>query len=95
MNPYQIIKRPLITEKATQLKEQGVYVFEVDRKANKIEIKKAIEQIYNVKVAKVRTVNVKPKYRRWGYRRVKRKGAWKKAYVQLEEGYSIELFEGV
>ncbi len=95
MNPYQIIKRPLITEKATRLAEEGVYVFEVDRRANKIEIKKAIEQIYNVKVAKVRTVNVKPKRGRWGWKQVIRKPAWKKAYVKLQEGYSIDIFEGV
>jgi len=94
MNPYEIIKRPIITEKATQLADQRVYVFEVDRRANKIEIKKAIERIYNVEVEKVRTVNMKPKYGRWGRRVVKRRGAWKKAYVKLKEGYSIELFEG-
>ncbi len=96
MNAYQIIKRPLVTEKATQLAdEENVYVFEVDRRANKIQIKQAIEQIYGVKVVEVRTVNMKPKRGRWGRKTVVRKSAWKKAYVKLQEGDSIQLFEGV
>ncbi len=96
MNPYQIIKRPVVTEKATQLaSDENTYVFEVDRNANKIQIKKAIEQIYGVHVESVRVVNVKPKRGRWGRKTVVRKHAWKKAYVRLREGDSIQLFEGV
>ena len=96
MNPYQIIKQPVVTEKATQLAdEENTYVFEVDRRANKIEIKKAIEEIYGVHVEKVRVVNVKPKYGRWGRKVVRRKPAWKKAYVKVREGEKIQIFEGV
>ncbi len=96
MNPYQIIKRPLVTEKATMLAEDtNVYVFEVDRRANKIQIKKAIEEIYGVHVVSVRTVNMKPKRGRWGRKTTVREPARKKAYVRLQEGESIQLFEGV
>ena len=96
MNPYQIIKRPVVTEKATQLAdEENTYVFEVDRRANKIEIKKAIEHIYGVHVEKVRVVNMKPKRGRWGRRVVTRKPARKKAYVKVREGEKIQIFEGV
>ncbi len=96
MNAYQIIKRPVVTEKANQLAtEQNTYVFEVDRRANKIEIKKAIEEIYGVHVEDVRVVNVKPKRGRWGRKTVVRKSAWKKAYVKVREGETIQIFEGV
>ncbi len=96
MHVYQVIKRPLITEKATRLAdEENVYVFQVDRRANKIQIKKAIEEIYGVHVEDVRVVNMKPKRGRWGPRTVVRKPAWKKAYVRLREGDTIQLFEGV
>lgn len=96
MHVYQIIKRPLITEKATELSDtQNVYVFEVDRRANRIQVKQAVEKIYGVRVVDVRIVNMKPKRGRWGRRVVVRKPAWKKAYVRLQEGDSIQLFEGV
>ncbi len=96
MHVYQVIKRPLITEKATELADtQNVYVFEVDRRANRIQVKQAVEKIYGVHVVDVRIVNMKPKRGRWGRRIVVRKPAWKKAYVRLQEGESIQLFEGV
>lgn len=96
MNPYQIIKRPLVTEKVMRLvDEENTYAFEVDRRANRIQVKKAIEEIYAVRVRDVRIINVKPKRGRWGRRIVVRKPAWKKAIVRLEEGDSIELYEGV
>lgn len=96
MNAYQIIKRPVVTEKANELADrENTYVFEVDRRANKIQIKRAIEEIYGVRVVDVRVVNVKPKRGRWGRRVVLRKPAWKKAYVKVREGDKIQIFEGV
>ncbi len=95
MNSYEIIKRPLLTEKSTLKKEQeNKVVFEVHPKANKSEIKKAIEEIFNVKVKKVNTILVPGKVKRVG-RYTGRRPAWKKAYVTLEEGHKIEFFEGV
>lgn len=94
----QVIKKPLITEKAMSLQEQGQYVFEVDPKANKIEIKKAVEEMFEVNVTSVRTLirKGKRKFRltRRGYMRGKTKDV-KKAYVTLKEGQSIELVSGV
>jgi large subunit ribosomal protein L23 len=95
MDLYQIIKRPLITEKGTRQKEQvNQLVFEVDRRANKILVRNAIENIFKVKVLSVRLMNVKGKERRVG-RNVGRKADWKKAIVRLAPGESIEFFEGV
>jgi large subunit ribosomal protein L23 len=95
MDLYQIIKRPLITEKGTRQKEQvNQLIFEVDRRANKILVRNAIENIFKVKVLSVRLMNVKGKERRVG-RNVGRKADWKKAIVRLAQGESIEFFEGV
>ncbi len=95
MDLYQIIKRPLITEKGTRQKEQvNQLIFEVDRRANKILVRNAIENIFKVKVLSVRLMNVKGKERRVG-RNVGRKADWKKAIVRLAPGESIEFFEGV
>jgi large subunit ribosomal protein L23 len=92
---YQIIKRPVITEKSTALKEElNQVVFEVDPKANKLEIKEAVEKLFNVKVLKVRTIKVKGKKRRLGRLEGKEKD-WKKAIVTLRPGDRIEFFEGV
>ncbi len=92
--PQQIIRRPLITEKSTQQKEESrQYVFEVDPKANKIEIKAAVEQLFKVKVIKVRTLNVLGKIKRLG-RRYGKRPDWKKAIVTLREGDRIDFFEG-
>lgn len=87
----EIVKAPVITEKAANLgQNEGKYVFKVDPKANKTEIKQAIEKLFNVKVQDVRTVNVKPKKRRVG-RYAGLTNRSKKAIVTLAEGQSIEL----
>ncbi|MGQ9508614.1 MAG: 50S ribosomal protein L23 [Thermodesulfobacteriota bacterium] len=92
--PQQIIRRPLITEKSTQQKEENrQYVFEVDPKANKIEIKSAVEQLFKVRVLRVRTLNVLGKIKRLG-RRYGKRPDWKKAIVTLKEGDRIDFFEG-
>jgi large subunit ribosomal protein L23 len=92
MNHYQIIIRPLITEKNTTLMEQNKYTFEVDRYAEKPQIKAAIETIFNVSVTSVRTINMRGKLRRRG-REMGYQKDWKKAIVTLAEGDRIELFE--
>ena len=93
---HEIIVAPLITEKAALLQEMtGKVVFEVNPKANRIEIKKEVERLYpKVKVLAVRTANVRGKVRRMG-RNVGRRSDWKKAIVTLREGDKIELIEGV
>jgi large subunit ribosomal protein L23 len=93
---YQIIIKPIITEKSTQLKERNREVcFQVARKANKTEIKKAVEQLFKVKVESVRTQNKVGKWRRVG-RGEGQRSDWKKAYVKLKEGEKmIEYFEAV
>jgi large subunit ribosomal protein L23 len=91
---YQVIRRPLITEKSTNLKEtQRTLCFEVHRDATKPEIKKAIESLFSVKVAGVRVLNAHGKLKRQG-RFAGRRPDWKKAYVVLKEGEKmIEFFE--
>lgn len=91
---YKIIKRPLITEKSTIIKEMHNQLsFEVDRRANKIEIKKAVERIFKVQVEDVRTMNYQGKRKRLG-RNEGRRRHWKKAVVTLKPGQKIEFFEG-
>ena len=96
MNANQIIRRPLVTEKSTLLREGGnVLVFEVDAKANKIEVKKAVEELFKVKVEEVRLFNVRGKMKRMG-RWAGRRRDWRKAYVRLKEGEKAPDFvEGV
>ena len=95
MNPYEIIKGPLITEKGTIQKEaNNQLTFEVDRKANTVEIRHAVEKVFNVRVDKVRTMQVKGKVKRVGRTLGKRRD-WKKAIVTLAKGENIEFFEGV
>jgi len=95
MDIYQIIKKPLITEKGTRQKEQSnQLIFEVDRRANKILVRNAIESIFKVRVLSVRMVNVKGKQRTVG-RNVGKKPDWKKAIVKLAPGENIEFFEGI
>lgn len=90
----QVIRSPLITEKGTLVNEQANQVlFRVAPDANKVEIQKAVEDFFKVKVVKVRTVRVLGKTRRVG-RSVGRKADWKKAYVTLAEGQRIDFFEG-
>jgi large subunit ribosomal protein L23 len=92
--PHQIVRRPVVTEKGTALKEQNKYLFEVDRRANKVQIRQAVEALFNVKVAAVHTVAMRGRVKRLG-RFVGRTSDWKKAIVTLSEGHSIEFFEGV
>lgn len=90
---FEIIEAPIITEKSMVLKEQSnKYTFRVKKSANKIEIKNAIESIYNVKVLNVATINVLPKTKRVG-RHVGKTTAYKKAICKLADGQSIEAFE--
>ena len=91
MNSYRdIIKAPIITEKSSNLAANNVITFSVDIRANKTQIKQAIEKIFNVKVESVNTINVKPKKKRVG-RYVGKTNKVKKAIVKLKEGSSIEL----
>jgi large subunit ribosomal protein L23 len=95
MEPLQLIRRPLISEKSTRLKEASNTVcFEVDRRANKIEIQRAVEKLFGVKVADVRVANRQGKWKRMG-RFLGQRKSWKKAYVRLAAGEKLEFFEGV
>jgi large subunit ribosomal protein L23 len=92
---HDIIKRPLITEKTSIQKEQfNKLTFEVDRRANRIEIKKAIETIFNVRVASVKTMQITGKTKQRG-RIIGKRRDWKKAIVTLLPGERIDFFEGV
>jgi len=96
MHIYEIIRRPVVTEKSNILADlYGQYTFEVDRRANKHQVKQAVEAIFGVQVRQVRIVNVKPKRGRYGRRKVVREPAWKKAIVTLSPGQRLEAFEGV
>ena len=96
MTAYDIIIRPVITERSMASVADKKYVFEVAPSAGKIEIKKAVEEIFGVKVAKVNTMNVSGKAKRMGAARPGRTKDWKKAIVQLtEESKTIEIFEGM
>jgi len=91
---FRVLAAPLITEKGTLLQEDGNQVlFRVPTSANKTEIRQAVERLFDVKVAKVRTLNYLGKNRRVG-RIQGRRPAWKKAYVTLAEGQRIDFFEG-
>jgi large subunit ribosomal protein L23 len=87
MNANQIIRRPLVTEKSTMMREEGtnIIAFEVDPKANKIQVKDAVEQLFKVKVDDVRLFNVRGKVKRLGRYAGKRRD-WRKAYVRLKAG---------
>ncbi len=95
MSPYQVIKRPLNTEKSTIATESRQYAFEVDTRTNKIQVREAVEHIFKVNVLKVRMMNMAPKYGRWGRKRVRRSSAWKKAIITIPPDQKIEIFEGV
>lgn len=88
---YEVIIRPIVTERSFDLMEQGKYTFEVARQAAKEEIADAIEKIFNVKVVKVNTMWVKPKNKRVRYQTGKTR-TWKKAVVTLAPGEQIEVF---
>lgn len=89
-NYRDIIKAPIITEKSSELAQNNVITFSVDPKANKVQIKQAVEKVFNVKVESVNTINVKPRKKRVG-RYVGKTNKVKKAIVKLKEGSSIEL----
>jgi len=95
MIPEQIIKRPLIlTEKGNTLREEyNQYLFEVDRRANRVQIRNAVETLFSVRVEKVHTMNVRGRMRRMGRKHAKTRN-WKKAIVTLKEGETINFFEG-
>ena len=94
VHPYEVLRRPLITEKAGILQSEGKYAFEVAREANKHQIKEAVEKAFKVKVTGVNIMNVPGKRRRVARQQVTTQ-SWKKALVTLKPGDKIELFEGV
>lgn len=95
MNVHEVIRKPLVTEKSNIVREEAnVYTFAVDPRANKHEIRAAIEDLFAVSVVAVRTIRMPRKSRRVG-RFVGRRAEWKKAIVRLAEDQSIEFFEGV
>ena len=97
MNANQIIRRPLVTEKSTMMRDAGdnILAFEVDTKANKIQVKSAIEELFKVKVQEVRLFNVRGKIKRMGRYQGKRRD-WRKAYVRLVKGEKApDFIEGV
>ncbi len=95
MHLYEVLRRPVVTEKSSrQADELNQYTFEVDPRANKIQVKQAVEEAFGVTVLKVNIMRMPGKTRRFG-RRLIRTPAWKKAVVTLAPGDRIELFEGV
>jgi large subunit ribosomal protein L23 len=91
---FEVIRRPLVTEKNTFLQSQGKYAFEVAREANKVQIKEAVEKAFKVTVTDVKVLTVRGKEHRVGKRMVASR-PWKKAIVSLKGGDKIEIFEGV
>lgn len=91
-SPYEVIIRPVVTERSYDLMEQGKYTFEVARTASKGEIRLAVEKLFDVHVVKVNTINVKPKNRRVRYQTGKTR-RWKKAIVTVAPGETIEIFQ--
>ncbi len=94
MHLYQVLRRPLVTEKNTELQVQGKYAFEVASEANKHQIKQAVEKAFKVEVTAVNVMTVPGKTRRIGRRQVLTQ-SWKKAIVTLKPGDSIKFFESV
>ena len=94
MNIYEVIRRPLVTEKSTRLSERNKYVFEVNKKASKDQVRLAVEKAFNVGVIDVHVVTMPGEAKRMGKRQVVAP-AWKKAIVTLKEGDKIQFFEGV
>jgi len=93
MHLYQVLLRPLVTEKSTLLQERDKYIFQVALGANKIMVREAVQKVYDVKVASVNIVRTPGKTKRYGPRKVKRPGT-KKAIVTLKQGDRIQIFEG-
>ncbi len=96
MTAYDIIKRPIITEQSMEQTEMKRYTFEVAKTANKVEIARAVEEIFGVKVAKVNTLNMQGKVKRMGRYPEGRRPRWKKAMITLtKDSKTIEFFEGM
>ena len=96
MNVYQVLKRPILTEKTDLQRDDNQYVFEVNRRANKHQIKEAVETIFDVRVLAVNTMNMKPRKRQLGRKEIVARPAWKRAVVTLAPGERIqEFFEGI
>ncbi len=94
-DPREVVVRPVVTERSTELGEdQNAYTFIVSKDANKIEIRAAVERLFSVKVAEVRTLNYRGKWRRVG-RSLGRRPSYKKAIVKLTEGERIDVYEGI
>lgn len=89
-----ILRNPVVTEKATILRDANTYTFRVDARSNKVQIRQAVESIFEVKVESVRTLTVRPKPKRQGAQQGST-SAWKKAYVKLRTGESIDLIENL
>jgi len=94
-SPYEIIERPLVTEKSMAGAEKGKYTFRVHKDANKIEIAQAVAKVFSVEVVGVNTMIVKGKKRRMGRHREGKTADWKKAIVSLKPGNKIDVFEGM
>ena len=93
MQLHDVLIRPVITEKSTMLMEEGKYTFRVPLTSNKVQIRQAVEQIFNVKVEKVATIRVEGKRKRMG-RTIGKRSDYKKAIVTLKAGETISFFEG-
>ncbi len=94
MHLHEVLRKPLITEKSTDLQSLNKYAFEIASKANKPQVKKAVENAFKVKVTSVNVITMPGKSRRLG-RRIVQYPSWKKAIVTLQPGDKIEFFEGV
>jgi len=94
INVYEVLRRPLVTEKGTYLQEQNKYLFEVAIGANKPQVKQAVEKAFDVTVESVNLMTVAGKRKRYG-RAIAKRPDWKKAVVTLKEGDKIQIFEGV
>lgn len=95
MHVEQVLIKPLLTEKSSvETENTNRYVFKVQRKANKYQIKDAVEKMFDVKVLDVRTAVLPGKIKRAG-RSIKKTSSWKKAYVKVQDGQKIELFKGI
>lgn len=95
MHVEQVLIKPLLTEKSSvETEKANRYVFKVQKKANKYQIKDAVESMFDVKVVDVRTAILPGKVKRAG-RQVKKTSSWKKAYVKVQDGQKIELFKGI
>lgn len=95
LHPLSVLVRPLITEKATRLHGENKYAFEVQKHANKVQVKEAVEKGFDVKVSTVNVMIMKGKPKRVRGNRIDHGPEWKKAIVTLRTGYKLELFEGV